>query len=75
MLYRNSAETVNNSVLEWVQKHPLLVIYRGETIMENPNLVNDPEGYERAKELLDKIGIPEAGKEGFLFGLGLTILY
>ncbi len=43
--------------------------------MENPNLVNDPEGYERAKELLDKIGIPEAGKEGFLFGLGLTILY
>ena len=43
--------------------------------MEIDNLVNDPEGYEKAKKLLDKIGIPEAAKEGFLFGLGLTILY
>ncbi len=55
-------------------KHPL-PFFRGENTMETPNLVNDPEGYEKAKELLDKIGIPEAGKEGFLFGLGLTILY
>ena len=42
---------------------------------EIKSLCTDPEGYERAKELLDNIGIPDFAKEGFLFGLGMTILY
>ena len=30
---------------------------------ETKSLCTDPEGYERAKELLDKIGIPDAVKD------------